>query len=267
MRNGVIFLEPYILLENKNRVAWLTMNRPDALNSLNLDLADALVAAIEQINQDPTIRVIVLSGAGKAFCAGGDLKALKQIESEQDAIEFVRRCGEVTNKIAASGKPVIGMINGVAAGAGFNLALACDLLVSSKGARFIQSFTSVGLVPDCGGHWLLPRAVGLWQARKMMYFAQPVDACDAMELGFVAQVSEPDALRSDTAALAEALAKRPPLALKACKNMLLSSQTSTLQEILDMESTVQGKLLLGEDCSEGISAFIQKRTPEFQGKS
>ena len=263
----MIVLEPYVLLENKDKVAWLTMNRPDAMNSLNLDLADALVAAIEKINQDPSIRVIVLTGAGKAFCAGGDLKALKQIESEQDAIEFVRRCGEITKQITASKKPVIGMINGVAAGAGFNLALACDLLVASKGARFIQSFTSVGLVPDCGGHWLLPRAVGPWLTRKMMYFAETVDACRAMELGFVAQVSEPDALCSDTDALAQSLAKRPPLALEACKNLILSSQTATLQEILDMESAVQGKLLLGEDCAEGILAFMQKRTPDFQGKS
>jgi 2-(1,2-epoxy-1,2-dihydrophenyl)acetyl-CoA isomerase len=164
-------------------------------------------------------------------------------------------------------KPVIGMVNGVAAGAGFNLALACDIITAAENARFIQSFSSVGLIPDCGGHWLLPRSVGPWLARKLMYFAEPVDALRAMELGFVCHISQPENLWAETAAMAEILASRPPLALRKSKELIMNTSILTLDEVLKNESMIQGSLLMGEDCAEGISAFIQKRKPDFKGNS
>jgi 2-(1,2-epoxy-1,2-dihydrophenyl)acetyl-CoA isomerase len=243
------------------------MNRPEALNSLNTDLAQELILNLAELNENPDVNVVVLTGAGKAFCAGGDLKALKQLGSELDAVSFVRRCGEISRAITMLKKPVIGMVNGVAAGAGFNLALACDLITCAENVRFIQSFSSVGLIPDCGGHWLLPRAVGPWLAKKLIYFAEPVDARRAMELGFVCHISQPENLWTETAAMAESLALRPPLALRQSKELILNTSMLSFDEVLERESMIQGELLMGEDCAEGISAFIQKRKPDFKGIS
>jgi 2-(1,2-epoxy-1,2-dihydrophenyl)acetyl-CoA isomerase len=260
-------MDTVINLEKKGMVAWLTMNRPEALNSLNLEMADALVKNLKMCGDDVSIRVIVLTGAGRAFCAGGDLKALEALDSEKAAADFVSRCANVVKTIMNVGKPVIAMVNGAAAGAGFNLALSCDIIVAAKGARFIQSFSSVGLIPDCGGHWLLTKAVGPWTAKKLMYLAEPVDAQRGLEMGFVDTVSQPESIYNETAELAEKLAARPPLALAACKRLINLSYSQTLENILELESAIQGRLLMGEDFAEGIEAFLKKRKPYFKGNS
>ncbi|MEG2204629.1 MAG: enoyl-CoA hydratase/isomerase family protein, partial [Oscillospiraceae bacterium] len=155
--------EQPVLVQKENGIAWITLNRPQALNGLNEPLSAALVEAIAQADADGAVRVMVLGGAGRAFCAGGDLKAIAALESEDAAKRFVVAAGAIISAIAGAQKPVIAMVNGVAAGAGFNLALACDLIVAAENARFIQSFSTVGLIPDCGGSLLLTRAVGPWR--------------------------------------------------------------------------------------------------------
>lgn len=255
-----------VLTEKKHGVGWLTLNRPEALNSLTAELAADIVASVDALAADPEVRVLVVSGAGRAFCAGGDLSSLKALTDEKAAADFVKGCGKTSAAFYNCPKPVIAMVNGVAAGAGFNLALACDMVFAASGVKFIQSFSNIGLAPDCGGHYLLPRAVGCWRARQLMFEASPITAEQGKEAGFVNAVYPAEELADKTAEYAENLAKRAPLALAGCKRLLNEGEHYSLAEMLAAEAELQGKLVVSADCKEGLAAFAEKRPAKFQGK-
>lgn len=255
-----------VLTEKKQGVGWLTLDRPQALNSLTAELAADIVAAVDELAADPEVRVLVVSGAGRAFCAGGDLGSLKALTDEKAAAAFVTACGKTSAAFYNCPKPVIAMVNGVAAGAGFNLALACDIVFAAAGVKFIQSFSNIGLAPDCGGHYLLPRAVGSWRAKQLMFNAAPITAEEGLAIGFVNAVYPPEELAAKTTAYAENLAKRAPLALAGCKKLLNEGGNYSLAEMLAAEAELQGRLVVSADCKEGLAAFAEKRPANFQGK-
>ena len=255
-----------VLTEKKGNVGWIYLNQPKSLNSITNELAAGALSAIEEMEQDADVRVIVFTGAGRAFCAGGNLQALDALDTEDAAREFVSTVGEVSQALFDCPKPVIGMINGVAAGAGFNLALACDILFAAEGVKFIQSFSNIGLAPDFGGHYFLPRAIGPWLAKKAMFDAAPITAEEGMKLGFVNAVYPAGELQAETEKYAEWLAARAPLALAACKKLINHSGEMTLAEVMEIESINQAQLLMSEDCKEGLAAFAEKRQPVFSGK-
>lgn len=258
--------EKTVLLERSESIATIKLNRPNALNSLNQTLVDELEAALNSLKDDSSIRVIVLTGNGRAFCAGGDLNYLESIAGTPAARAFVAQVGNLVAAIMDMPKPVIAMVNGVAAGAGFNLALACDLIVASTSAKFAQSFVKVGLVPDCGGMYLLPRLAGLNKAKELMFTADAIDSSAAVELGLVNKTAEPGELNKAVADLAGKLAAAAPLAIARMKRALNRSDELSLSEMLDMEAELQGQSLATEDYQEGVKAFREKRQPVFRGK-
>ena len=196
-----------VLTEKKQGVGWLYLNQQNSLNSLTAELAAAVVEAVAALEADPEVRVLVFSGQGRAFCAGGNLDSLNALTNEDEAVAFVTAAGKTSEALFNCRKPVIAMVNGVAAGAGFNLALACDLVFAAEGVKFIQSFSNIGLVPDCGGHYLLPRAIGNWRAKQAMFEAAPITAEEGKELGFVNAVYPAAELAEATEKYAVALAQ------------------------------------------------------------
>ncbi len=257
--------ENIVLLEKENAVAWVTMNRPESLNSLTAELCAALKTALAECEADGDIRVVVLAGEGKAFCAGGDLRTILELADYEAARRYVRAAGEITAAVTGSKKPYIAMVGGAAAGAGFNLALACDFICASKRAKFTQAFSSIGLISDCGGNFLLPRLVGPHAAKRLMMLPETLSAEAAQRLGLVSELADGEALRERAAALAARLAKQPPLALAQIKKLLNGGEE--LADILRAEEDIQAKLMIGEDCKEGVRAFFEKREAAFKGRS
>jgi 2-(1,2-epoxy-1,2-dihydrophenyl)acetyl-CoA isomerase len=255
-----------VLAAREGGVATLTLNRPEALNALNpaliRDLGDALRAAAA----DPVVRCVVLTGGGKAFCAGGDLAHIAGLPGPLAFRAFVKDAGQIVAAIAALEKPVIAMVNGPAAGAGFNLALACDIIFAARTARFAQSFAKVGLVPDCGGHYLLPRLVGAHKAKELMFTGDLIDADTALALGLVNRVAAPEALAAETGEFAARLAAAPPVALAGIKKLAGRSIELDLATVLEYEAELQAICFATEDAREGIDAFLAKRPPIFSGR-
>ncbi len=229
------------------------------------DLAEAL----ENAGSDRNVRAVVITGAGRAFSAGGDIAAMAQLLDLQDTEEFSRLLGAARRVITAireMTKPVIGSINGPASGAGCNLALACDLRIASTSASFSQSFVKLGLHPDWGGTYLLPRLVTSNKACELFFLGEPIAAEEALRLGIVNRVVAPEELASATWTLAEKLRDGPPISIAAAKQAVYLSQTADLDEMLRYESEAQLRCFESEDGREGIRAFLQKRPPKFSGK-
>lgn len=258
--------EKAVLLEKKGGIATITMNRPAVLNTLHPVLIEELLAALEETKQDPEVKVIILTGAGKGFCAGGDLPYIESITDPVKGRDYIDYAGQITIAITNLPKPVIAMVNGVAAGAGFNLALACDIIFCAKSARFAQSFAKVGLVPDCGGTYFLPRAVGLYKAKELMFTADIIGSDTALQLGFVNKVVEDSELKDATYEFAGKLAQSAPIALSLIKKMLNESDGLDLKKALELETYMQSLCLQTEDNKEGVKAFKEKRAPVFIGK-
>lgn len=254
-----------VIVKKEGMTAWVTMNRPESLNSLAPELCSALVSALAECEADNDIRAIVLSGNGKAFCAGGDLRTIAALSSINEAREYLRSAGMITSAIMNSKKPYIAMVGGAAAGAGFNIALACDFICASSNAKFSQAFCSVGLISDCGGNLLLRRAAGLHTAKALMFIPRTLSAEDALHLGLVFRLTEPENLKETVSALSAELAAQPPLALAQMKK--LQNRTEEIEDMLRQEEEIQARLITGEDCKEGIRAFFEKRRPVFGGKS
>lgn len=255
-----------VLYAAENEVATITLNRPKALNSMNAALVRELHAALDRAETDPSIRALVLTGAGRAFCAGGDLAYLRQLENPIDARSFIVTVGKLAERIMQLSKPVVAMVNGVAAGAGFNLALACDIVCCANSARFAQSFSKVGLVPDCAGMYLLPRVVGTHKAKELMFTADLIGADEANRLGLVNLLTDDDKLAEETYAFVEKLKQAAPLALSLIKSTVNRADTLTLPSLLEQEAHMQTVCMQTADHQEGIAAFLEKRPPAFTGK-
>lgn len=258
-------MESAVLYEVKDGVATITLNRPQSLNSMNDALIDGLHDVLDCVEKDDKVRCAVLTGNGKAFCAGGDLPFLNSIASAAARRKFIVKVGAVAKRITVIEKPFIAMVNGVAAGAGVNLMLACDLVYAVEKARFAQSFAKVGLIPDCGGLYFLPKAVGLHKAKELMFTADLIGAEEAAALGMLNHVCSEDKLAEDVYAMAQRLAVSAPLSIGLIKKYLNNTSLG-LDEILAAEESTQALLMDTEDCREGIAAFKEKRNPVFTGK-
>ena len=258
-------MENEVLYAVENNVATITMNRPKSLNSMNDGLINGLHDAITKAVADKEVRAIVLTGNGKAFCAGGDLSYLNGIEAAADKKAFIAKVGDVAKRLTTIEKPVIAYVNGVAAGAGVNLMLACDLVYASAKARFAESFSKVGLIPDCGGLYFLPKAVGVLKAKELMFTADLIDAPTAEKLGMLNAVYDDEVLHDKVYEMAVRLAASAPLSISLIKKYL-NNTALTLDEVLTIEETTQALLMGTDDCKEGIAAFYEKRNPAFTGK-
>ena len=255
------------IITNKiEKVGVIKLNRPKSLNCINEEMAAEFAAAITDFENDKAINVIVVTGMGKAFCAGGDIKAMQNFTTREEALTFVAKAGIITERIYNCPKPVIAMVNGAAAGAGFNVALACDLIIAAENSKFIQSFVNVGLAPDCGGHYLLPRAVGKHLSKQLMFEASPVTAEQGKQLGFVNYIYPAETLEAETIKYATMLSNKAPLPLRECKKLINGGDNLTLGEILTAEAQMQSRLAMTADCREGLTAFTEKRSPIFTGK-
>lgn len=249
------------ILEKKEGVAWVTMNKAESLNSMTRELCGGLLEIFAECERDAKTRAVVLTGAGRAFCAGGDLKTIAALSSRDEAEEYVRTAGNVMRAIVRSAKPYIAMVNGAAAGAGFNLALACDFVCVSKNAKFTQAFSSIGLISDCGGNFMLPRLVGQLAAKRLMMLPETLSADDAVSLGIAAFAAGESELRDKTASLAARLVKQPRRAIAEIKKF--QNDAEQFEASLRREEKIQAELICGEECKEGIAAFFEKRAPKF----
>ena len=259
---------PQLLITHDSGVALLTLNRPDVLNSFTRELSQALHDALRSIAADDSVRAVVLTGAGRGFCAGQDLaEAMPKDGVIPDLGDFVRDSwNPVISAIRHLEKPVICAVNGVAAGAGANLALACDILFASTSATFVQSFAKIGVIPDSGGTFILPRLVGLHRATAMTMLAEKMTADQAKEWGLVHQVVAPDQLLEVALKTAKHLATQPTRALGMIKRAFNQSMGVDLDEQLKLEEELQREAGRTDDYAEGVHAFLEKRTPVFRGR-
>ena len=261
---------PQELIETvADRVATLTLNRPDRLNALSSPIIDGLLEALPRLAADPDVAVVVLTGAGRGFCAGGDVKSMAEGSSQlglEDAVQRLRGRMEVSRLLHEIPKPTIAMVNGPAAGAGLSLALACDLRVASESARFITAFAKVGFSGDFGGSYFLSKLVGTGRARELYYTGEPLDAAQALALGVVNTVVPEFELLEATTALAQRLAHGPGVALGLMKRNFNAAETGTLSELLDLEALHQIQTARTEDHQEAARAFVDKRPPVFKGR-
>jgi 2-(1,2-epoxy-1,2-dihydrophenyl)acetyl-CoA isomerase len=258
---------PPLIVTLEAGVLRLTLNRPDVLNSVTRELARDLVQALHQAAGDDTVRAVLLTGAGRGFCAGQDLaEAMPAGDTLPDLGDFVRESwNPVVSGIRHLEKPVVCAVNGVAAGAGANLALACDIIFASSSATFVQSFAKIGVIPDSGGTFILPRLVGLHRATVLTMLAEKVTADQAKELGLVYQVVAPDALVETAFATAAHLATQPTRALGLIKRAFNQSLGVDLDGQLAYEEQLQREAGRTADYAEGVHAFLEKRAPRFTG--
>ena len=256
-----------IELKIENNIAWLTLNRPDVFNSFNREMALRLQNQLDACQADAGVRAIVITGNGKAFCAGQDLKEVTTPELNPGFKKILEEhYNPIITRIRSIEKPVIAAVNGVAAGAGANIALACDIVVASASASFIQAFSKIGLIPDSAGTFFLPRLIGLQKATALMMLGEKILAEDAEKLGMIYKSYSAEDFNSEVAALAEKLSKMPTKALGLTKRLLNESLTNDLTAQLEMESKLQIEVAQSDDYAEGVNAFVEKRKPIFKGK-
>jgi 2-(1,2-epoxy-1,2-dihydrophenyl)acetyl-CoA isomerase len=255
-----------ITFEIKDHIGFITLNRPEKLNSFTREMALNLLERLEECGTSDEVRAVFLTGAGRAFSAGQDLAEI----TGPDALEMDKILSEqynpIVRRIRTLPKPVVAAVNGVAAGAGANIALCCDIVVSTRSASFIQAFSKIGLIPDSGGTWFLPRLVGWQKALGIAMLGDKIGAPEAEKLGMVYKVFEDDEFIGASRALAAVLAQMPTRALAFTKHAFNYSATNTLEEQLLLEDELQQKAALTRDHAEGINAFLDKRAPLFTGE-
>lgn len=258
-----------VLFERREGIARLTLNRPERLNSFNLQMHEEVRRALQEIEQDSSCRVLVLSGAGRGFCAGQDLsdRAVAPGGQAVDLGESIElRYKPLVLALRALPMPVIGAVNGVAAGAGANLALSCDLVIAARSASFIQSFSKIGLVPDTGGTWFLPRLIGQARAIGLAMLADKLSAEQAAQWGLIWRCVDDAEFARAVEELAQQLAAAPTRGLARIKQAMYSSGAHTLEQQLDIERDFQRELGRSSDYAEGVAAFLEKRAPRFTGR-
>ncbi|HEX8180403.1 MAG TPA: enoyl-CoA hydratase [Pyrinomonadaceae bacterium] len=256
----------YIQVAEAAGIVTITLNRPEKMNAFVGRMRRDLAEALEQAGGDMHVRVVVLRGEGRAFCAGGDVGVMAELMQRGDTDEFARMLGagrRVVQAIRQMTKPVLASIGGAATGAGFNLALACDLRIAGESARFSQSFVKVGLHPDWGGTYFLPRLVPPNIACEMFFLGDAIEARRALELGLVNRVVPDDQLAAETQRLAERLRAAPPESIAAAKHAVYLSHHAELEEMLQYETEAQLRCFQTADAREGVRAFLEKRPPRF----
>jgi enoyl-CoA hydratase/carnithine racemase len=259
-----------LLYEVHDGIATLTLNRPERLNALGDTLREDLHDALLRCSQDPEVRVVVITGAGRGFCSGGDVKSMSERDQAARTPAPAERFAPMRDRIVLAmrdcPKPVIAAVNGAAAGAGMNLALACDMRVASSAAKFSQAFVKRGLHPDWGGTYFLPRVVGVAKACELIFTGDTIDAAQALELGIVNAVVSADALMPETYKLARRIADGPPIAIALAKRAIFHNQEVDLRAALEFETFAQNVTRETEDAKEGVRAFVEKRAPVFRGR-
>ena len=258
--------DPVLLVDRAGAVATLTLNRPSTKNALNPELATALAKAIPEVATDRSVRAVVLTGAGGAFCSGADLKAGMTGGGEQNLGAVLDELHGVIRAIVRAPKPFVAAVDGAAVGFGCDLALACDLRVLSTRAFLQEIFVKIGLMPDGGGTFWVPRLVGLGRAMEYLMLGTRIDAALAREVGLANRVVESEALGAEAASLAEQLAKGPPLAHERIKRAVREGFAGTIDQALDREKKSQLELLASTDLMEGVMAWAQRRDPQFKGE-
>ena len=259
-----------LLYEVKDGIATLTLNRPERLNALGGTLRQDLHDAVTRAGADPEVRVMVVTGAGKGFCSGGDVKAMGEAKVGQRERPLLEKIAPGRDRtllaMREAPQPIIAAVNGAAAGAGMNLALGCDLRIASTNARFTQAFVKRGLHPDWGGTYFLPRVVGMAKACEMIFTGEVIDAAEALRLGIVSRVVAPEELLPTAYDLARRIAAGPPVAIRLAKRSLYANEDLDLRGALQMETMAQNICFETEDATEGIRAFGEKRAPIFKGR-
>lgn len=247
----------------KDGTAFVTLNRPDVLNSLNRTLCTELIGAFDEAESDPSVRALLLTGSGRAFCAGQDLADIDRLDGRTVRDIVHNQCAKLVRAIQGGRLPYICAVNGVAAGAGANMALCCDIVIASEKASFVQSFVHIGLIPDTAGTYLLPRILGMPRAKVLAMLGDKLPAAEAAQWGLIYKACPPESLLEEAAAICAKLTALPPRALSSIKRVLQSSVDNTLEEQLAMEEQVQAQLGDHADFREGVQAFLEKRKPVF----
>ena len=262
-------MDPHLAEQIENGIATLTFNRPDSLNAISDDMLVLLREALFRLGRDPSIAVIALTGAGRAFCAGGDVKGMKGATSE---LSYEQRVGDlrwkhdVLRQLAEVPKLTVALVNGSAAGAGLGIALACDLRIATASAKFITSFVKVGFAGDFGGSYFLTKLLGSARARELYLLSEKLDAAEAFRIGLVTRVHADERFDEESRALLRDLASGPRLAYGYIKRNIQTAETGSLQQTLDAEASHQIRLATSEDHTEAIRAFRDKRAPIFRGR-
>jgi 2-(1,2-epoxy-1,2-dihydrophenyl)acetyl-CoA isomerase len=263
---GIMISTETLIVEQKGQLVIIRLNRPEVYNSFNKEMAMGLQEVLDECEKDENCRAIIITGVGKAFCAGQDLKeAIDNNGIELDSI-VTDHYNPIITRIRNIEKPVVSAVNGVAAGAGANIALACDICVAIEGSNFIQAFSKIGLIPDNAGTFFLPRIIGFQKASALIMLGDKVDATEAESMGMIYKVFNPETFVEDVEKLGLKLASMPTMGLGLTKRALNQSLTNSLSEQLALESDLQTEAAKSEDYQEGVQAFLEKRKPEFKGK-
>lgn len=259
-------MEPSVKIEKMEEICIIRMNLPKSMNALEKSLRDELKLSLNEFNNDGKSRIAILTGSGKAFSAGGSLKELTEGMSAIAGVDYMKDVNEIILSITSIEKPIIACVNGAAVGAGFNIALACDIIIASSNAVFSQVFAKVGLVPDMGGLYFLPRVVGMHKAKELIYTTRMVNAGEALEVGIVNKIVPHEELESYTIEFAKDVARGPVKSFGFAKTILSKSWELSLSDVLQYEAFAQSICMQSNDHREGVQAFYDKRKPDFQGK-